>query len=69
MVGLSFCNDLSEPKKKLVSKKSEKKNSKEKYFVSEFVLVIQIDSGGLSVTLFLTKLIFVSLKLLIVTKE
>ena len=26
--------------------------SKEKYFVSEFVLVIQIDSGGLSVTLF-----------------
>ena len=26
--------------------------SKEKHFVSEFVLVIQIDSGGLSVTLF-----------------
>ena len=31
---------------------SEKK-SKEKYFVSEFVLVIQIDSGGLSATCFL----------------
>ena len=38
-----------------ISKKfslSEKKNSKENFFVSEFVLVIQIDSGGLSVTLF-----------------